>query len=171
MRLGLIVTLFLFSAITLAADGCPPNSEPYTQSTEGGVTTVRCRCVSGYANWRGDCRLVEEVKTRLEERLKNAEAAGRAALSSWGESAQGVMLTKIHNALKSVDFLSGLSGRALGKQTYDVNAKLVDVLAGMEECDFSNADMRTSCQNVKTFQRIVRETREEMDKLPAQYGQ
>src|SRR5436309_3077768 len=32
---------------------CPPNSEPYAETTQGNVRTVKCRCITGFVR-RGD---------------------------------------------------------------------------------------------------------------------
>lgn len=167
MRLLLLLAAAL-AASSAMADGCPVNSEPYKQVTQGDVVTVRCRCIQGYANWRGECRPVEEVRTRLEERLENAQAGGRAALYAWSQQAQGAMLTKVRNALLSVDALQGLHGEALAKQSAEAELHLTEVLAGIRSCDFAEADLRVSCQNVKTFQHLVSETRSQIDKLSSQ---
>lgn len=166
MKVLLLLAASLAASAAMA-DGCPVNSEPYKQVTQGDVVTVRCRCVEGYASWRGECRVVEEVRTRLEERLANAQAGGRAALYAWGEQARGAMLTKVRSAQISVEKLAGLHGKALALQTGDVELRLMELLTGMEDCEFDSADLRTSCQNVKTFQRIVVETHSQLDKLPA----
>lgn len=165
--------LLFFLAASLAAsaamaDGCPADSEAYTQVTQGNVVTVRCRCIQGYAPWRGECRVVEEVRTRLEDRLENAQKGGRAALYAWAEQARGDTLTKVLSARTAVEALAGLHGDELTKQSLEVELRLTELLAGMKSCDFDDPELRVSCQNVKTFQRLVSETRAQLDKLPAQ---
>jgi hypothetical protein len=110
--------------------------------------------------------LVEEVRTRLEARLKNAQAGGRAALYAWGNTATVETAAIAKDALKAVELLANLKGGDFAKQAVTVEVKLARLLSDMGDCDYKNPELRTSCQNIKTFQQLVHETRVELERLP-----
>jgi hypothetical protein len=164
-----LIVFFLISTVAalpskLAADckDLDPNSEPYLDKGE----VVLCRCKQGYTKFNGHCRLVEEVRTRLEERLKNAEAGGRAALYSWGNTAAAESREIAKDALKAVESLANKKGGDFLKQAVTVEVKLEQLFSQLGDCESDNTELRTSCQNIKVFQRLVHETRVKLEKLP-----
>lgn len=140
-----------------------PNAEEYMD--DGHV--IHCRCRQGYVKWNAHCRLVEEVRTELEERLKNAQAGGRSALYSYSQLAVGQAASKASDALHSLDLLALAKGPDFKEQVVKVDIKLAQMLSAMGDCSQSDNELKTTCQNIKNFQKLVHETQAELDNLPA----
>jgi len=151
--------------LNIVGEGCEdldPNSEPYRD--EGNV--VHCRCRQGYVKWNGHCRVVEEVRTRLEERLKNAQKGHKVAVFALTQLNRREIAAHALDAIKSGELLGALTGAGFVKQTAIVEVKLVTLASDMPDCSQNNMELRTACENNKTFLRLIQETRLELKKLP-----
>ena len=160
-----VASSLIVQPLEVAADckDLDPNAE-FDREDEGGQ--VICRCRSGYVKWNGHCRLVEEVRTRLEERVKNAWKGHKAARDTLKALNSREVQAHVLDVIKSGDLLGGLTRENFLKQFAILVTKMAVLTADIPECTQSNAELRTACENNKNFLRLIQETQIELDKLP-----
>jgi hypothetical protein len=160
--------LFLSAWPDTFAAGCPdPNSRPYV--TKGGVT--HCECIKPDYMLRGPrCVLVRDIRVQLEKRLREAQKGGRQSLQAWAHSsaaAVGSRALQHANVLGIVDGLLHASGSDFELRAAELEIALTQYLSGIQACDgYADQAVRTSCENLHVFHRLVKETNAELKQLP-----
>jgi len=166
----LMLTVIMYYGSAGAAS-CPTGSEEVKEEREGTTLRVYCKCLPGFTLdvlAGNNCKLVSDVHARLERRLRDAQAGGRAALYSWAELVGATAAAHVADALKRMAFLRTTSSTAFFTNLIQLELSLARVMQGTQDCNYSSHDLHTACQNIRVFQHLVQETRTELEKLPSE---
>ena len=156
-----------------AQAGCPPFSEAFGEVIEGTTKVVRCRCIKWMTNYNGNCRPLPEVEQRLLDRARDAAAGAKSSAESalfelgilGGQRLQSHAGPIIGTAAVVIASRSAKAGHAA------VLALLADVavfLANSGGCE-ANENTRIACGNMRNFNRILEETKVELEKVLKRY--
>lgn len=153
------------------AQGCPANSEPYKEERSGETTIVRCRCVAGYVTYHQACRAKPEVEALLMERARQASEGAKHTAESIKYEAAALGLAKLHDHALLIITSTGaaivarspnLALSTLAAAIIDIDTILIDVAS----CSANDA-VRTGCDNLRNFRKILAETEADLKRVQA----
>lgn len=165
----LTVAGFLYLSSPVAAQGCPANSEPYKEERSGETTIIRCRCVAGYVTYHQTCRPKPDVEALLIARAQDASKGAKHTAESIRYEAAALGLAKLHDQALSVMSSAGVAYLAkspsaaipaVAQAIFDISTVLFDVGG----CSANDA-IRTGCDNLRNFQKILTETEADLKRL------
>lgn len=154
-----------------AEDGCPENSEAYKEERAGETVIVRCRCIAGYATFHQKCRAKPEIEAQLMERARHAAEGAKHTAEAIRSEAAVLGLTKLHDHAFLIITSAGAS--ILARSPKLALSTLVAVLADIDtvlidvaSCSANDA-VRTGCDNLRNFRKILAETETDLKRIQA----
>ena len=156
---GLFAAALLPNARAIADDNqCPANSHAVSET----ANEVLCKCNDPLIDYNGKCQYREAIEDRLQQRILASLKGIKAASDAISSERSGLVYGAIRKHFAAISVSAGMAilsknPMVMAPEALSLSNDLGSLLGEWKACT-STPDLKTSCDNLHNFQRILHET-------------